>query len=171
MVDQSSAEYGPMGDRVEAFIQSALFSKTFKEGMALVEETANYLDGDGREISKSMGRSAALAYAGCSMRLTTQLMQIASWLLVLRAMREGDMTVAEASDPKYRLHQRETVPGHRLDNNELPEMLVVLIKRADRLHERIARLDAGLFSDEEKAGSQLGAVAQQQALLRAFNGQ
>ncbi|MEO0319930.1 MAG: DUF1465 family protein [Pseudomonadota bacterium] len=170
-MDQSSTQCSPTAERVEAFIQSALFSKTFKEGMALVEETANYLDGDGRELSKSMGRSAALAYAGCSMRLTTQLMQIASWLLVLRAMREGDMTAAEASDPKYRLHQRETVPGHRLENDDLPDMLVALIKRADRLHDRIARLDTGLFTSEEQPGPQTGAAAQQQALLRAFGAQ
>lgn len=157
-----------MADGVDTFIQSALFSRTFKEGMALVEETANYLDGDGREISKSMTRSAAMAYAGCSMRLTTQLMQIASWLLVLRAMREGDMTVAEASDPKYRLHQRDTVPNHRLENKHLPEALVELIHRADQLHDQISRLDAGLFIDADKRGQPTGAAAQQQALLSAY---
>src|SRR6201985_1501668 len=73
------------------FPPSDIFDRTFQEGMALVEETAAYLDGAGRQDSKLLSRSAALAYAGESMRLTTRLMQVASWLLVQRAVRAGDM--------------------------------------------------------------------------------
>ena len=73
------------------FARSELFDRTFQEGMDLVEETAGYLDGSGRQESKALSRNAALAYAGESMRLTTRLMQVASWLLVQRAVREGDM--------------------------------------------------------------------------------
>jgi len=32
----------------DRFTDSAMFDKTFDEGMALVEETARYLDGKGR---------------------------------------------------------------------------------------------------------------------------
>ena len=77
---------------VDDFARSELFDRTFREGMELVEETAAYLDGDGRRESKLLSRATALAYAGESMKLTTRLMQIASWLLVQRAVREGDMT-------------------------------------------------------------------------------
>ena len=70
------------------FVSSSLFDRVFKQGMDLVEETAAYLDGQGREDSKSLARSVALAYAGESMRLTTRLMQVASWLLVQRAIEE-----------------------------------------------------------------------------------
>ena len=41
-----------------AFTGSALFDKTFDEGMALVEETARYLDGKGREEARSLPRKA-----------------------------------------------------------------------------------------------------------------
>src|SRR3990167_8068920 len=108
------------------FVQSEVFARTFREGMSLVEETANYLDGEGREASKSLSRSAALSYAGASMRLTTQLMQIASWLLVLRAVREGDMAVNEAAESKYRLSSRESASADLL-SGELPNKLLVLI--------------------------------------------
>ena len=49
-----------------------------------------------------MSRNAALAYAAESMRLTTRLMQVASWLLVQRAVREGDMAAEAASEQGYR---------------------------------------------------------------------
>ena len=43
------------------FARSELFERTFKEGMAMVEETAAYLDGPGRAASKRLSRAAALA--------------------------------------------------------------------------------------------------------------
>ena len=72
----------------EKLASSQAFAGLFKEGMALVEETASYLDGAGRQESKKLERSAALAYATESMRLTTRLMQLASWLLLHRAVKE-----------------------------------------------------------------------------------
>lgn len=151
------------------FVQSEVFARTFREGMSLVEETANYLDGDGRDASKSLSRSAALSYAGASMRLTTQLMQIASWLLVLRAVREGDMSVDEAAESKYRLSARESASADLL-SGELPNKLLVLIDGASQLYDRIARLDADLFKDKRGRPQVRDAAAQQRALLDAFGG-
>ncbi len=150
------------------FVQSEVFARTFREGMSLVEETANYLDSEGREASKSLSRSAALSYAGASMRLTTQLMQIASWLLVLRAVREGDMSVAEASESKYRLSNRDSQSADLL-SGELPNKLMVLIDGASQLYDRIARLDTDLFKSGFSRASN-DAVSQQRALLDAFGG-
>ena len=62
------------------------FSRLFRDGMKLVEDTAAYLDGPGRRESKLLDRAASLAYATESMRLTTRLMQLASWLLLHRAV-------------------------------------------------------------------------------------
>src|SRR3981189_1570915 len=82
------------GERLAA---SQNFSQLFRDGMKLVEETAAYLDGPGRQESKLLDRSAALGYATESMRLTTRLMQLASWLLLHRAVNEGEMLVAQAN--------------------------------------------------------------------------
>src|ERR1041384_6365416 len=90
-------------DVIQDFARSELFERTFEEGMALVEETAAYLDGPGRQDSKLLSRNAALAYASESMRLTTRLMQVASWLLVQRAVREGDMAPGAACEDRYRI--------------------------------------------------------------------
>ena len=152
------------------FVQSALFARTFREGMALVEETASYLDGEGRAASKELSRDAAMSYAGASMRLTTQLMQIASWLLVLRAVREKEMALSEAAEAKYRLE-----PLALADNEHefagLPQTLLLLIENARQLYDRIARLDADIFSPESPDGRTGDVVYQQQALLDAFGGQ
>ena len=77
-----------------SYVNSDAFRTLFREGMTLVEETAAYLDGEGRDESRLISRDATLSYAAESMRLTTLLMQIASWLLVQRAVAEGEMTPA-----------------------------------------------------------------------------
>jgi len=128
------------------FTKSEVFSRTFREGMALVEETAAYLDGQGRDESKSLSRGAALAYAGESMRLTTRLMQIASWLLVQRAVREGEITSDEAGEQKYRLGAKESDQPIGVEYAEqLPTALRLLMQRCDRLFERVVRIDQELY--------------------------
>ena len=137
--------------RLLEFKKSELFSKTFREGMDIVEETAAYLDGPGRHESKKLSRSDALVYASNSMRLTTRLMQVASWLLVQRALKEGEMSTAEARQEKYRLVTEQKAEGElsfsRLANDaiSLPALLVDLIARSEQLYERIVRLDRSLY--------------------------
>src|SRR3954464_1308156 len=91
---------------IASFIDSEMFDRTLDEGMALVEETARYLDGKGREEARALPRTVSMLYAGESMRVTTRLMQAASWLLVQRAVRDGDMERSDAMNERYRLGSR-----------------------------------------------------------------
>src|SRR5580692_1596819 len=117
------------------FTGSALFERTFDEGMALVEETARYLDGKGREESRDLPRKSAMLYAGESMRVTTRLMQAASWLLVQRAVHEGDMEADDAAGDRYRLGSKEICFGASNDGVEmLPITLQELLVRSDTLY-------------------------------------
>jgi regulator of CtrA degradation len=133
---------------LQKFTGSALFERTFDEGMSLVEETARYLDGKGRAESRELPRKAALLYAGESMRVTTRLMQAASWLLVQRAVHEGDMEAEQAASDRYRLGSKEICfGGHGHDTEILPKTLQDLLARSDNLYRRIARLDDVLFGN------------------------
>ncbi len=142
---------GPQAEqRLLEFTSSELFGKTFREGMDLVEETAAYLDGPGRQDSKKLGRSDALNYASQSMRLTTRLMQVASWLLVQRALKEGEMSGIEARADKYRLvpETKQTDENNQPLNKyaaSLPAILLDLLARSESLYERIVRLDRSLY--------------------------
>jgi regulator of CtrA degradation len=138
-------------DVIQDFARSELFERTFQEGMELVEETAAYLDGAGRQESKSLSRNAALAYASESMRLTTRLMQVASWLLVQRAVREGDMAPAAACEDRYRLAAEEVCRSHETATEDLPAGLMMLLDRSERLYERVRHLDRRMYVEAEDA--------------------
>lgn len=132
---------------VENFVDSEVFARLFKEGMMMVEEAAGYLEGPGRQVARSLSRRGALAYAAESMRLTTRLMHIASWLLVQRSIRRREMTPLDASHHKYSLGGRDTGAGRRfLGTPELPTALQNLVSRSHRLYERVCRLDDLLYA-------------------------
>ena len=119
------------------------FMALFREGMALVEETANYLDGEGRRDSRLLKPFVSLAYATESMRLTTRLTQLATWLLARRAELNGEDTPPGAQNSSILL-----LPivrsGASKGYDELPERLRELIEASYRLHEKIYRAEAAL---------------------------
>ncbi|HEY2068666.1 MAG TPA: DUF1465 family protein [Rhizomicrobium sp.] len=153
---------------LQKFTGSALFERTFDEGMSLVEETARYLDGRGRDESRDLPRKAAMLYAGESMRVTTRLMQAASWLLIQRAVHDGEMDVEAASSDRYRLGSKEICCGGRTEEvGILPRTLQELLTRSDNLYRRIARLDDVLFGE----GTRKPGVQDQIDLLEKAFGQ
>ena len=125
------------------FDKSDAFMQLFREGMGLVEGTASYLDGEGRAESAALPREVSLTYATESMRLTTRLMQIASWLLVQRAVAEGEMSADQARNEhnKVRIAEPMLEPTSA-EAARLPQRLRDLIGHSIRLQERIRNLDA-----------------------------
>jgi regulator of CtrA degradation len=156
-------------DFLVRFTGSEQFEKTFREGMSLVEETANYLDGEGRIDARLLDRTGAIAYATESMRLTTRLMQLASWLLLQRAIAKGEMTTSETVHEKHRINLNEIGRGHELKGAEqTPDGLRSLVDRSLRLLERIKTLDAMLTAAPPVVAEESPISAQLNMLERAF---
>ena len=131
-----------------AYARSDTFRSLFKEGMGLVEETADYLDGPGRTAARNLPRPASIVYATESMRLTTRLMQLASWLLLHRSVREGDMSPERAREEKRKIRLEAlstSMSGPGWD--ELPEAFRALISRSLLLQKRVERIDVALLED------------------------
>src|SRR6202034_4546284 len=119
MSDKRATEAGAVSFS-ERLASSQVFATLCRDGMALVEETASYLDGSGRQESKKLERGAAMVYATESMRLTTRLMQLSSWLLLHRAVKEGEMTLAQASKEKGKVRLPARGPGGAETGGALP---------------------------------------------------
>ena len=152
----------------EHFAASDQFDLIFKHGMALVERTAAYLDGAGRMESKALGPPSTMVYATESMRLTTRLLELASWLLIRRAVREGEITREEAQRKRQKLKlQRLTRPSHIRNFTDLPATLRLLIEESINLADRVSQLDKAIETPSTKAAlAPTNPVAAQLALLR-----
>jgi regulator of CtrA degradation len=169
MRNQGSAASSTV-DFFARFSGSEQFERVFKQGMGLVEETANYLDGEGRTDSRALNRSGAIAYATESMRLTTRLMQLASWLLLQRAIASGEVNPDDATRQKSRVSLSDIGEGSPIPGAEtLPDGLRSLVDRSLRLHERIIALDRMIADNEKPEAANSNPVASQlNQLARAF---
>jgi regulator of CtrA degradation len=151
------------GERLAA---SQNFSRLFRDGMKLVEDTATYLDGPGRRESKLLDRAASLAYATESMRLTTRLMQLASWLLLHRAVNEGEMSLAQANKERMRIKLPAEEPRVG-ETPALPAGLDDLIARSKKLKDQVRRLDATIHAPPPTAPASGNPFEFQLGVLRA----
>jgi regulator of CtrA degradation len=153
----------------ERLTNSAAFGTLFREGMDLVEETAAYLDGTGRSDAKALDRAVSLTYATESMRLTTRLMQLASWLLLHRAVKEGEMTLTQANREKTKVKLSAADPGPDDMIEKLPEQLQALITRSMMLQSKVRRLDISIHAPStERAAIGNPLVPQLNRLKAAF---
>ena len=152
----------------ERMVAGEQFSALFREGMALVEATAAYLDGPGRTESKGLTRASALAYATESMRLTTRLMQVASWLLLQRAVNEGELSFDQARAEKSKVRLSTWDRSHEESIASLPKRLLGLIDSSRNIHEQVLRLDQLIYNPKAAAKTETAnPVELQLGLLRA----
>ena len=153
---------------------SAQFKGLYAEGMAMVEETASYLDGPGRVASKVLPRMASVLYAAESMRLTTRLMQVASWLLLQRAINNGEMTRDQVMNEKKKVrldtfNVDRAAPGW----TDLPADFRDLVEKSVRLQNRVAVLDRDIYRPADQttpAASNQNSVQAQLSLLKTAFG-
>ncbi|CAN0496964.1 unnamed protein product [Phaeothamnion confervicola] len=125
--------------------------------MALVERTAAYLDSQGRSDAKSLQGPASVSYATESMRLTTRLLELASWLLIRRSLKNGEITPAEAQSKRARLKIGGQGRASHIGQLEaLPAGLRELIEESFHLSDRVINLERVIEAPAGEAGNPVG---------------
>jgi regulator of CtrA degradation len=93
-----------------------------------------------------MARETSLVYGTESMRLTTRLMQLASWLLLQRAANNGEMERVQLLEERKKVRM-ETLPepmnGPEWPN--LPKDFASLVERSLGMQKRILKLDLEIY--------------------------
>ena len=149
---------------------SSSFEQLYREGMDLVEDAAAYLDGDGRSAARRMEPEVATLYASESMRLTTRLMQLASWLLLQRAANNGEMTPEQIAEEKGKV-RLEGFPAQMGAPAwpKLPEAFRDMVEHSLTLQKRVAYLDREVYGEATATPDVESPVARQiDDLKRAF---
>ena len=101
---------------------TAMLSRTYDEAMSLLVETRNYLSFRRQVDDVRIEPMDRLKLTRESFRLTSRLAQVMAWLMLRRAVVEGEIADDEARQPEHRLagHDatREAAPP-RLETREL----------------------------------------------------
>ena len=120
----------------------------------------------------ALPRPTALAYSTESMRLTTRLMQVASWLLLQRAVNEGELSSSQAQAERVRVKLSREDYGYKPEIFEqLPPTLRSLSQRSVRIQERVMHLDQSLVvaHSREPVNAQSAVASQVERLRAAFS--
>ena len=155
----------------EKFATGEKFSSTFSYGMDLVEEAANFLDKAGREEAMQLPQGVKTLYGTESMRLTTRLMQIASWLLLQRALVDGEMTRTQALNEKKNIRLSQLSMRTKSTYwDQMPKEFIDIVDRSLSLQKRLCQLDNELYGKKSEELEVTNPVAEQHDRLQtAFN--
>lgn len=126
-------------------ITPMLVESLYLEAMALADEARAYFDREGTTDRGKLDPVARVAFSCESLKVTTRLMHVVSWLLVRKAVQAGELDEAEASHPDRRL-------GRATDSDDaarlafLPPKSRAIVDRSRDLYDRVSRLDAQLVA-------------------------
>ena len=124
-------------------ITPKLVESLYLEAMTLADEARSYFDREGATDRGKLDPVARVAFSCESLKVTTRLMHVVSWLLVRKAVHAGEIEAAEAGHPDRRL-------GRATDSDDparlayLPARSREIVDRSRDLYDRVSRLDVQL---------------------------
>jgi regulator of CtrA degradation len=122
--------------------QPAFFGGTYDEAMTLMVEARNYMSYVEQRERRKVEAIAGLRMSCEAMRVTSRLTQVMAWLMMQRAVHEGEIDFIAALAEPNRLSGFEVCLDHTFGADEnLPTGLRSLLERSLNLYQRIARLE------------------------------
>lgn len=120
----------------------AYFRRTYDETMDMMVEARNYMAYVERRERERAGAVAGLRMSCEAMRVTSRLTQVMAWLMMQRAVHEGEVEAEEALAEANRLSGGEVCLDDSFSGDQsLPNGLRSLLDRSFRLYQRVARLE------------------------------
>jgi regulator of CtrA degradation len=122
--------------------EMAHFTRTYDETLDLIVEARNYMVYSRPPGRRSRVSNDNLRFSCEALRVTSRLTQVMAWLMLQRAVQDGEITAQEACDEKNRLSgQSVCLDESGLDDGEIPAGLKSLLNRSLSLYKRISRLE------------------------------
>lgn len=122
--------------------QPVFFRKAYDETMDLMIEARNYMAFVERRERERTNLNTGLRMSCEAMRVTSRLTQVMAWLMVQRAVQEGEIPADAAMAEENRLAGHEVCGDETFARDEaLPGGLRSLMDRSYRLYMRVARIE------------------------------
>ena len=139
-----------------------VFTRTYDEAFDMLVEARNYMTYMEPRENRSCNRRRDTMYTVESMRITSRLLQVMAWLMLVRAVQRGEICQEEVCLDSNRLSGKEVCFNTAMgDNFNPPTGLRCLLDRSYGLYRRVSRLEemvlarvvAGSFVTAADAGA------------------
>ena len=133
----------PQSDSASNIVETgALIMRTYDEALALTRELRDYIAHEAPADKAALDHDTQLVASCEEMRVTARMTQVMAWLMLQRAVNDGEIDRNQAAQPDNRLGGQDTcLADPAVDPEYLPDRLADLLARSRNLYERIQRLD------------------------------
>jgi regulator of CtrA degradation len=119
-----------------------LIVRTYDEALQLTRSVRDYIANQARADKAALDHDTQLVASCEEMRVTTRMTQVMAWLMLQRAVQDGEVGRDEVAKSENRLGAQDTCLAEpAIDPAYLPERLNELLAQSRSLYERIQRLD------------------------------
>ena len=118
-----------------------VFTRTYDEALDMVVEARNYMTYMEPRENSSCHRRRDTKYTIEAMRITSRLLQVMAWLMLVRAVQRGEICQEEIQLDNNRLSGQEVCLGTALGDFNPPIGLRSLLDRSHDLYQRVLRLE------------------------------
>ena len=118
-----------------------VFTRTYDEALDMVVEALNYMTYMESRENRACRRRRDTKYIIEAMRITSRLLQVMAWLMLLRAVQRGEICQEEIYLDNNRLSGQEVCLSTALGDFNPPTGLRSLLDRSHDLYRRVSRLE------------------------------
>jgi regulator of CtrA degradation len=122
--------------------RAVIFTRTYDETLNMIVEARNYMSHMGPYHRQRRMGLPDLRFSCEALRVTSRLTQVMAWLMLQRAVQDGEISMQEACQESNRLSGREVcLDATATGDATLPSGLRSLLDRSLRLYQRVSRLE------------------------------
>jgi regulator of CtrA degradation len=122
--------------------EMSVFTRTYDEALDLIVEARNYMVHTRPAARRTRPSGDNLRVSCEALRVTSRLTQVMAWLMLQRAVQDGEISAQEACDEKNRLSgQSVCLDEGSVEDTDIPAGLRSLLNRSLSLYQRISRLE------------------------------
>ena len=136
-------------------VRRVVVEELYCEAMALADEARDTFDPRASDDGEVLSDEVRIALSIEGLRTTTRLMNVLAWLLNQRAFFDGELTEKQVRKSGGLPPERPPLAG---TVEKLPLMVRSLVRESERLHDRVARIDAD-WRASQRVGQSPGTAA------------
>lgn len=146
-------QFGMMNvsESVDTSSTPQLVDRLYEEAVSLADQARAYFGTHAKDDRRQLDPMDRLTYTSESLRISTRLMHVISWLMVRKAVASGEISEQDALKPKHRLGDRELCKTSNIkDLRRLPPMVSSLSLRSQAIFSRAMHMEDDVLRRAEE---------------------
>lgn len=135
-----------------AVVKPIMVDQLYNQAIAMADESRTYFAQHSKTDRHELGAIDRVLYTAESLRISTRLMHVISWVMIRKAVANGEITAEEALSSRHQLDDLELCRGSDpRDLRRMPRAVVILSHQSLTIYQRALRLQDQLLRRAENA--------------------